>query len=459
MSGWVAAAQPPGGGATQPPGGGAQPPAAAWTSPTKKKTRRPGPTTSARRRWTSRSSSAFCVLAFVSFFRKSMTLKYVTLVASVIYLGVWKSTLISIVNVFGLFGGNLPIFRYNLAWYLLAVITVVSTDPVGPRLLRAHLRVRRAHAADGRVLPPRWQINVPRALERRAAWIKYGILAGVLVYFIVTSDPLIYPYIEPFWMFGLHLRTPVLLALLGTLLIATVFVRNLYCRFLCPLGAFLGILSNADRLPHQAVVRVQHLQDLREGLRVGRDRGPADHHDRVRALRRLRAALRGHEEVSAPPDHHQEGRHPRAARGVTDSGVLTPIRRPARCRERRSRRSRSDTSSDRGRPSVIAPIAPAVPAISPISARTITCRIGARGARRHGDESAEHGIDDPIREREQIVRGVVHRLAPGRVDVEHVQHLVGREGKNHDRKEPGEYRSNASSHHVVVGVLRRSRAR
>jgi polyferredoxin len=32
--------------------------------------------------------------------------------------------------------------------------------------------------------------------------------------------------------------------MLATLLIATVFVRNLYCRFFCPLGAFLGVLSN-----------------------------------------------------------------------------------------------------------------------------------------------------------------------------------------------------------------------
>jgi len=31
---------------------------------------------------------------------------------------------------------------------------------------------------------------------------------------------------------------------LGVLLVSTVFVRNLYCRFLCPVGAFLGLLSN-----------------------------------------------------------------------------------------------------------------------------------------------------------------------------------------------------------------------
>jgi len=84
---------------------------------------------------------------------------------------------------------------------------------------------------------------VPRALERRASLIKYGLLVGVIVYFVVTGNPGIYPYVEPFWLFGLHLRTPLLLTMLVTLLIATVFVRNLYCRFLCPLGAFLGILS------------------------------------------------------------------------------------------------------------------------------------------------------------------------------------------------------------------------
>ena len=41
---------------------------------------------------------AFVVLAMVSFFRKSERLKYVTLVASVVYLGVYKSQLISIVE-------------------------------------------------------------------------------------------------------------------------------------------------------------------------------------------------------------------------------------------------------------------------------------------------------------------------------------------------------------------------
>ena len=53
---------------------------------------------------------------------------------------------------------------------------------------------------------------------------------------------LIYRYVEPFWMFGLFATTPLWIGL-GVLLVATVFVRNLYCRFLCPVGAALGLLS------------------------------------------------------------------------------------------------------------------------------------------------------------------------------------------------------------------------
>ena len=70
------------------------------------------------------------------------------------------------------------------------------------------------------------------------------LIGSVIIYFVITGNPGIYPYVEPFWLFGLHLRTPVLLTMLASLLIATVFVRNLYCRFLCPVGATLGILSS-----------------------------------------------------------------------------------------------------------------------------------------------------------------------------------------------------------------------
>jgi NosR/NirI family transcriptional regulator, nitrous oxide reductase regulator len=189
--------------------------------------------------------AGYLILAFVSFFRKSRVLKYATFAASIGYIGFYKSQLMSIVNVFGLFGGNLPVFRYSLAWYLLATVTLVSTVLWGRVYCGRICAFGALTQTLDVIIPPRFRVNVPRALEKRASYIKFGVLTFALVYFLVTKNPLIYPYIEPFWMFGIHGRSTGMWVGLAVLLTATLFVRNLYCRFLCPLGAFLGVLSFA----------------------------------------------------------------------------------------------------------------------------------------------------------------------------------------------------------------------
>ena len=54
-----------------------------------------------------------------------------------------------------------------------------------------------------------------------------------MLYFLVTADIAVYRYIEPFWMFSRRATTGMLVGL-AVLLVAIVFVRNLYCRFPCP---------------------------------------------------------------------------------------------------------------------------------------------------------------------------------------------------------------------------------
>jgi len=188
--------------------------------------------------------TAFLALALVSFFRKSVRLKYVALAAAVAYLGFVKSSLVSISDVFRLTDMSLPPFTYSLAWYLFAGFVVVSSVLWG-RLYCGRICAYGAltQLMDA-VLPKKLRVDVPPAIERRAIWIKYGLLVGLVGYYIATKD-LARPvqYAEPFWMFSLFGTTPMWIGLAG-LLVATVFVRNLYCRFLCPVGAALGILSN-----------------------------------------------------------------------------------------------------------------------------------------------------------------------------------------------------------------------
>ncbi len=186
--------------------------------------------------------TGFTALALVSFFRKDKRLKYVTLAACVVLLGFWKSQLITIVNVFGLISLDLPIFRYSVAWYVLATFTVVSTVLWGRLYCGRMCAFGALTQLMDATLPSSWRREPPLWLERRAAFIKYGVLTFAIVYFLVTRDRLIYRYIEPFWMFGLH-GSAVMWTLLAILLLASVFVRNVYCRFLCPVGAALGVVS------------------------------------------------------------------------------------------------------------------------------------------------------------------------------------------------------------------------
>ena len=187
--------------------------------------------------------ASFLALALVSFFRKSVRLKYVTFIAAVGYLGFWKSTLLSVTDIFRVADLSLPIFKYNLAWYLFAGFAMASTVLWG-RLYCGRIC---AYGALTQLLDPivprRMRVEIPVRIEKHANLIKYGVLAIVLAYFFATRDVGIYRFVEPFWMFGLFGTTGMWIGL-AVLLAATVFVRNLYCRFLCPVGAMLGILSN-----------------------------------------------------------------------------------------------------------------------------------------------------------------------------------------------------------------------
>ena len=186
--------------------------------------------------------AAFLLLTIISFKRRSVTLKFATLAVAVAYMGFVKSHLISVTNFFAALDGNLPVLRYNLAFYALAGFTLISTVLVGRLYCGRVCAFGALTQLMDATLPRRWRIDLPRHIERRAAWIKFGVLALTLGYFMLTRDTGIYRYVEPFWMFGMVATVPLWVGL-GVLLVATAFVRNLYCRFLCPVGAALGLLS------------------------------------------------------------------------------------------------------------------------------------------------------------------------------------------------------------------------
>ena len=182
------------------------------------------------------------VLALISFFKKSERLKIITLIIVVGYLGFYKASLVSIVDIFGAIQLSLPVFSIAATYYLLIGFTALSTVIWG-RLYCGRLCAFGAltQLLD-KIVPARYQVELPPWLDRRAVYVKYVILVAALLYVLGTGDTLVYRYIEPFWMFTLS-GNAIMWTLLAVLLLATIFVRNLYCRYLCAVGAGLGLLS------------------------------------------------------------------------------------------------------------------------------------------------------------------------------------------------------------------------
>ena len=185
------------------------------------------------------------VLAFAvfSFVRKDDRLKVVSLVLSVAYLGFVKASLVSVVDIFGAMRASLPAWQDGQAYYLLIGFTLVSTVLWGRLYCGRICAFGALTQLMDRVVPARLRIEPPAWLDRRLVYLKYVVLAVAVVYVLASGDTLVYRYIEPFWMFTLS-GNAVMWTLLGLLLLATVFVRNLYCRYLCAVGAGLGLLSN-----------------------------------------------------------------------------------------------------------------------------------------------------------------------------------------------------------------------
>jgi NAD-dependent dihydropyrimidine dehydrogenase PreA subunit len=187
-------------------------------------------------------TSAFFAFALFGFFRRSEPIKIATLVMSVAYLGVTKSTLISVTDIFRFVHMDFPQFKYSLAWYLIAGFTVVTTVVWG-RLYCGRICAFGAFTQLlDQVMPKKLRWEPPARLEKNAGYIKYGLLVAVVAYYALTDHFTIYRYVEPFWMYTRQ-GSVVLWSMLAVLLLATLVVRNLYCRFLCPVGAMLGIIS------------------------------------------------------------------------------------------------------------------------------------------------------------------------------------------------------------------------
>ena len=98
----------------------------------------------------------------------------------------------------------------------------------------------------GRKLGIKKDLEFPIWLDKYARYLKYIVLA-VIVYFSYTVGDLVFRAYDPFnalMHLGEEFDAKIIgYAILGILLFVSLFSKNIWCRYFCPLGAFLGIIK------------------------------------------------------------------------------------------------------------------------------------------------------------------------------------------------------------------------
>ena len=86
-------------------------------------------------------------------------------------------------------------------------------------------------------------LEIPRQYHSILRWSKYGVLGVLIALVILTGQP-IFQDIDPFRaLFNLDFRWGVPLAFLVVVLAASLVIGFPFCKYVCPLGALLGLLQ------------------------------------------------------------------------------------------------------------------------------------------------------------------------------------------------------------------------
>lgn len=182
-------------------------------------------------------------LATAAFFTKVAAVEWTALTATLVILGFLDGGFLSVTHIESGIRAGMGIYARDLPLLLMVAFTVLTTLIWGRVFCGFLCPFGALQDFIERIVPHAWTWSPPQAVHDRAIWIKYGILALVLLPPLLGSRLSIYPWVEPFGTVFFLSPSVLLWSIAGGILLASVFVPRFYCRYACPLGAFLGLLS------------------------------------------------------------------------------------------------------------------------------------------------------------------------------------------------------------------------
>ena len=213
-------------------------------------------------------------LVSVSFATKNSTLRWTTLACTLIYLGWIDGGFLSISHITNVIKQGPSMFLTDLPTLIIVVFTVVTTVFWGRVFCSSLCPFGALQDFIARILPRHFQKDLPRAVHNAAIYIKYAVLAFLLLMAVAYADLSLFQYFEPFGTIFYFSQSIWLWVILFAFLAGSVFISRFYCRYACPLGAALGVVSLVSPFRIKRVRQCIYCKVCEHSCPTGAIRGP-----------------------------------------------------------------------------------------------------------------------------------------------------------------------------------------
>jgi len=213
-------------------------------------------------------------LVMTAFLRKSEKIRWVALAVTLGYLGFYDSGFLSISHITSGIKRGPSMYLNDAPLLLLIVFTLVTTLLWGRIFCSSLCPFGALQDFITKLVPRRFQYNVPQGIHDKAIYIKYGILALILLLTVVATDVIVFQYFEPFGTIFFRSQQVLLWAILIGFLLASSVIKRFYCRYACPLGAALGVISIISPNKIKRVAQCDVCKVCEHACPTGAIRGP-----------------------------------------------------------------------------------------------------------------------------------------------------------------------------------------
>jgi len=213
-------------------------------------------------------------LVSVSFATKSAKLRWATLAFTLVWLGWLDGGFLSVSHLINFVKQGPRMFLTDLPTLLIIVFTLITTLFWGRVFCSSLCPFGALQDFISRLLPRHFQREPPRAIHNTAIHIKYAVLAFLLVMAFAAADRSLFQYFEPFGTIFYFSQSVWLWLILLAFLAGSIFISRFYCRYACPLGAALGVVSLVSPFRIGRVVQCGYCKVCEHACPTGAIQGP-----------------------------------------------------------------------------------------------------------------------------------------------------------------------------------------